>query len=106
MTAAFSPMAIAVLYVFDETFSGIMLMSFETINYFQHSGEDKRLHTCNFEVLDAIYIEPFVNYSTLIAGLHGTGPALQRKCLGQMIKLFLKRSTKHTECQAVTAKIE
>jgi hypothetical protein len=35
-------------------------------------------HTCNLEVFDAVYIEPFVNYSTLVAGLHGTGAALQR----------------------------
>jgi hypothetical protein len=76
MTAAFSPMAIAVLYVFDPTFSGIMLMSARALLF---AVQKRRgfCFTCNLEILYTINVEPFVNYSTLIARLHGTGATLQ-----------------------------
>ena len=58
MTAAFSPMASAVLYVFDPTFSGMILKSVEIKG--DPSVVRKRFKniyvTCHLEVFDAVHI--------------------------------------------------
>ena len=62
--------------MFDLTFSGIMLISIKALQFVVRK-EGRQFHTCNLEIFDTVYIEPFVNYSTLVAGLHGTSTALQ-----------------------------
>ena len=78
MTAAFSPIAIAVLYMLAPTLLGVILQSKQkdqTCN--KLSQKNGKLVTGDFQVLYTIYIQPCINNPTLFAWLHRTSSDLE-----------------------------
>ena len=71
-TAAFSPIAIAVLYVFAPTFPGIMLQS-KGAHYSVKLPRGASIRrTCHFQALRSIHVQPRVHYASIASGFHGT----------------------------------
>ena len=79
MTAAFSPIAIAVLYVLAPTLPGAILQSEKKrdSNMYQVFVKSSRIITGYLQVLHTVYIQPLINYPALLAWLHRTSSRLE-----------------------------
>ena len=69
-TAAFSPIAIVVLYVLAPTLAGRMLKSKRAPS--SDSQLQPSIHTCDLQTLDTIDVEPGIYDSAIFGGFHGT----------------------------------
>ena len=67
ITAAFSPMAIAVLYVLAPTFDGMILRSKRVhVSLYVEIGENAFSHTGNLQTKNTVYIQPRVDDPTFL----------------------------------------
>jgi len=76
--AAFSPTAIAVLYVLAPTLAGTILRSKRALSSSDCHDEAPIIHTCYLQTFNTIDVEPRIYDPALFAGFHGTRSSLQK----------------------------